>query len=79
MLLRPGRIKAKGEKAKSTTIDATGHAEYNEDAPLRFSVSARESTFLKTVGQHSKYSRIVQNLPIYALLTKLMIFYVKLK
>lgn len=39
MLLRPGRIKAKGEKAKSTTIDATGHAEYNEDAPLRFPVS----------------------------------------
>jgi len=50
MLLRPGRIKAKGEKAKSTTIDATGHAEYNENAPLRFFVSTRESAFLKAIG-----------------------------
>lgn len=49
MLLRPGRIKAKGEKAKSTTIDATGHAEYNEGAPFRFSVLPR-IRFFKTIG-----------------------------
>lgn len=36
MLLKPGRIKAKGGKAKSTAIDATGHAEYNEDASICF-------------------------------------------
>lgn len=40
MLLGPGRIKAKGEKQKVVgAIDATGHAEYNEDASFRFSVS----------------------------------------
>lgn len=46
MLLRAGDdagpYQSEGRKAKSTAIDATGHAEYNEeDAPLRFPFVAR--------------------------------------
>lgn len=38
MLFRPGTYQSERGKAKSTPIDATDHVEYNEDAPLRFSI-----------------------------------------
>lgn len=67
MLLRAGDdarpYQSEGRKAKSTAIDATGHAEYNEeDAPLRFPLVARlyDLAFFNVVSPILEYRKVVK-------------------